>query len=259
MDNSIRDPILFDHIAVGVRDPARVTPLLVGDLGGEQVSAGPGAGFLWYQWRFGGAGVLEVLEPDGPIDGFLYRFLDSRGPGIHHVTFKVPDHAASVARATELGYDVVGLNLDDAGWKEAFLHPKQAQGVVVQLVESRPFEGEWSGDESSDSGWRRPFPPEPEPAAEPVALVGLRMVSHDRERSLAQWQTLLGADCDPSADRLVFHWESSPMRIVVDIVPDREQGPVGLEWSADRAFAIPQTADSLLGTANFAMAASSSG
>ncbi len=251
----MRGSIIFDHIAVGVRDPAKVTPLLVGDLGGEPVAAGPGAGFLWYQWRFGGAGVLEVLEPDGPTDGFLYRFLDSRGPGIHHVTFKVPDHADAVDRATQLGYSVVGLKLDDPGWKEAFLHPKQAQGIVVQLVESRPHQE----DESGDPSWRRPFPPAPEPAAEPMALVGLRMTSHDRARALTQWMLLLGAECDPHSDPLVFRWASSPMRIVVEIDPDRAEGPVGLEWSAEHATPIPEFANSLLGTPNFSISTSFSG
>ena len=80
----------------------------------------------------------------------------------------MPDHASAVEHATKLGYDVVGLKLDDPGWKEAFLHPKQAQGIVVQLVENRVSEDDGS-DVSGDSSWRRPFPPAPEPAAKPKA------------------------------------------------------------------------------------------
>ncbi len=248
-DNSNRDRIQFDHVAIGVRNPADVTPLLVGELGGEPVAAGPGFGFLWYQWRFGGAGVLEILEPDGPPDGFLHRFLDARGPGIHHVTFKVPDHKAAIDRATHLGYEVVGLNVDDPGWMEAFLHPKQAQGIVVQIVESRHEESD------DDPSWQRPFPPAPAPAAVSSSLVGLRMVCHDRERALTQWQSLLGADCETRADRLVFRWEGSPMRVVVEIDPDGDEGPVGLEWSARHSDAIP--ALSILGTASFGVSSSS--
>jgi methylmalonyl-CoA/ethylmalonyl-CoA epimerase len=257
MDDSVRGSILFDHIAVGVRDPSEVTPLLVGDLGGEPVAAGPGAGFLWYQWRFGGAGVLEILEPDGPAGGFLYRFLDSRGPGIHHVTFKVPDHAAAVDRAQRLGYDVVGLNIDDPGWKEAFLHPKQAQGIVVQFVETGPDTEDGSSETGDDPSWQRPFPPAPEPAEKPVALVGLRMVSHCGERARTQWQELLGAQCDADANSLVFRWAGSPIRIAVDIDPDRPEGPIGLEWSAEPGPAIPDSAESLLGTSSYSIATAS--
>jgi len=236
--------ILFDHIAIAVHDPAGVTPLLVGELGGEPVAAGPGAGFLWYQWRFGGAGVLEILEPHGPSDGFLHRFLESRGPGIHHVTFKVPNHTVAIERATRQGYDVVGLNADDPHWMEAFLHPKQAQGIVVQIVETGPQ------DDGSD--WQLPFPPSPEPAPDPTALRGLRMVAHDLERARLQWQSLLGAECEAGENLLVFRWAGSPLRIAVEIDRDRPEGPIGLEWSTESARSLPATADSVLGTANFA-------
>jgi len=257
MGDAVRGSILFDHIAVGVRDPSKVTPLLVGDLGGEPVAAGPGAGFLWYQWRFGSAGVLEILEPDGPADGFLYRFLASRGPGIHHVTFKVPDHATAVDRAQRLGFDVVGLNIRDPGWKEAFLHPKQAQGIVVQFVETGPDPGDGSSEVGGDPSWQRPFPPAPEPSAKKVALVGLRMVSHSGERARKQWQELLGAQCDADADSLVFHWAGSPMRIAVEIDSVRAEGPIGLEWSAEPLPVIPEPAESLLGTPSFSIATAS--
>jgi len=258
MDDSVSEnpatpggAVLFDHVAIGVREPTAVAELLVGTLGGEPVAAGPGNGFLWYQWRFGGAGVLEVLEPDGPGDGFLYRFLDDRGAGIHHVTFKVPDHARALERARELGYAVVGVRADNPGWKEAFLHPKQAQGIVVQIVENP------RDDDEDDPAWSRPFPTTPAPARVPAALLGLRCVSRDPDRARTQWAGLLGARCDDRYDTLVFRWPESPMRIAVEIDPDRPEGPIGLEWSHPGKLPIAAGPHPLLGTAVIEAARSS--
>jgi len=87
-----------DHVAFGVPDAAAVTPFLVGELGGRPFESGPGIEFLWWQWQFARGGAIEIIEPDGPPGGFVHRFLEARGPGVHHVTFKVPDLAAAAAR-----------------------------------------------------------------------------------------------------------------------------------------------------------------
>lgn len=79
-------------------------------------------------------GRLELLEPVN--DGFLTRFLAKRGEGAHHLTFSVPDVAASVERARELGYTVVGEDYVDARWREAFLMPDAVHGIVIQLAET---------------------------------------------------------------------------------------------------------------------------
>jgi methylmalonyl-CoA/ethylmalonyl-CoA epimerase len=237
--------IVFDHIAVGVPDPSELVPLVVSDWGGEEYEAGPGGGFSWYQWQFANGGLLEVLEPAGPPGGFLHRFLEAHGRGVHHVTFKVPSHAATLQRAHELGYTVVGVNDSDPGWKEAFLHPKQAQGIVVQIVES----GGSDEAESPSAEWSLDFPPAPDPAGNPIDLVGLRMVTRDADRARTQWETLLGAECEARDDTLVFRWPGSPMRISVEVDASRPEGPIGVEV-ARAAEANPAVgAHPLLGTA----------
>jgi len=125
----------FDHIAIGLQRIADAPATLVGALGGEPARGMRLPTFAWASWRFAGGGLIEILEPAG-ADGFLHRFLAARGPGIHHVTFRVPSLAAACARARAQGYQIVGLDDTDPHWKEAFLHPKQAQGIVVQLAES---------------------------------------------------------------------------------------------------------------------------
>src|SRR5215471_13058781 len=118
---------------------ADAAPFLSGELGGipDAGAIRIGAAFAWGTYRYEGGGSLEVLEPIGP-QGFVQRFLAERGPGIHHVTFKVPSLDAVCARAEASGYDIVGRDDSDPEWREAFLHPKQALGIVVQFAQPGP-------------------------------------------------------------------------------------------------------------------------
>jgi methylmalonyl-CoA/ethylmalonyl-CoA epimerase len=84
---------------------------------------------------FGGPHV-ELLEPrnsDGPIAKFLAR----RGPGIHHVCYRVPDLARALATCREAGYQLV----DDtpragaSGRRIAFVHPGSTAGILIELTE----------------------------------------------------------------------------------------------------------------------------
>lgn len=80
------------------------------------------------------AGYLELLEPidDGPIA----RFLDRRGPGIHHVAFEPPDIAVALERAAELGVELIDEEPRPGAWghEVAFLHPDSTGGVLVEFV-----------------------------------------------------------------------------------------------------------------------------
>jgi catechol 2,3-dioxygenase-like lactoylglutathione lyase family enzyme len=127
----------FDHVSVAVSDIRSALPL-VEIMGGRLRSGGVNpAGFRWAQWYLPGSGKLEIVAPLDPDDKshFLVRFLATRGPGLHHLTFKVRNIETAIARARDAGYDVVGVNLARETWKEAFLHPTSASGVLVQLAE----------------------------------------------------------------------------------------------------------------------------
>jgi methylmalonyl-CoA/ethylmalonyl-CoA epimerase len=76
-------------------------------------------------------------------DSFLQRFLEKRGEGLHHVTYKVTDVEAAAVRATSLGYRTSGLHIHPT-WSEVFLHPSEAHGVVIQLA-AWPDDSLWSG------------------------------------------------------------------------------------------------------------------
>ena len=226
----------LDHIAFGVPDAAPAADLLSGHLGGSEHGSGPGGGFVFWQWDFAGGGRIEIIVPDGPRDGFLYRFLAARGAGPHHVTFKVPDLHAALDRARSLGYEPVGVDDRSPGWKEAFLHPKQAQGIVIQFAESHPElegEGDWTG------GIRPPFPAVRR-AHETAKVVGLLLSARNEARALRQWQTLLGGDVARERDRLLFRWPESPLRLAVRVQPDFDEGPIALELSAAHPLTLPE-------------------
>ncbi len=231
--------ILFDHIAIAITRIADAPAALVGELGGVPAYGGSSPTYRFGQWRFKGGGRIEVLEPTG-VDGFLHRFLRERGPGIHHVTFRVPSLREACERARAHGYDVVGYDDSDPDWKEAFLHPRQALGIVVQLAESSYSVG------SGPEGWiPPPGPADPPP---PVTIVGLRMVARSRERARRQWVAILdGQGAEGSAGELVYRWPGSPMRLAVEIDPSAEEGPVAIEYASERAVGFSESRHPVLG------------
>ena len=134
----------FDHVSIAVwsiRDSLPVVELM----GGRFLQGGDVDEFRWAQWALPGNGKLEMIEPLDADDtaSFLVRFLEERGPGLHHLTFRVPDLLKAVDAARSMGFDVTGVS-PEGDWKEAFVHPRSAQGTLIQLAEwddSRPDPG----------------------------------------------------------------------------------------------------------------------
>jgi len=227
---SLVDRILFDHIAIALPRIADAAPFLCGELGGEPDAGQRSDVFTWGTYRFEGGGSIEVMEPAGP-GGFLRRFLAERGAGIHHVTFKVPSLAEVCARAESSGYGIVGRDESDPEWKEAFLHPKQALGIVVQFAEPGP----------PHAGSLPVTPPLGVPGAPPpVTILGLRMRCQAVERAVTQWRVVLqGEMARGRHGELVFSWPGSPMRLAVEIDPVGNEGPVAIELASGRPLSLP--------------------
>ncbi|MGH7347048.1 MAG: VOC family protein, partial [Candidatus Rokuibacteriota bacterium] len=178
-------PVLFDHIAIAVLRLADAEAILAGELGGRSTFGMTTDHFRFRHWRYEGGGDLEVLEPAG-ADGFLHRFLAQRGPGIHHVTFTVPSLVEACDRARASGYSIVGYDDSDPEWKEAFLHPRQAQGIVIQFAE--PSAEAPSAPPSGDGGGR---PPGSRDSVAPITVLGLRLSARSRDRAQTQWGTVV--------------------------------------------------------------------
>jgi methylmalonyl-CoA/ethylmalonyl-CoA epimerase len=230
--------IQLDHIAIATHRLMDVPPLLVGVLGGVPFFGRDRGTFRFGQWEFEGDGRLEILEPLG-AGGFLQRFLAARGPGIHHVTFRVPSLREACSRAESLGYRIVGYSEADPAWKEAFLSPKDALGIVVQLAETdgwRPTRGKW-----------RTAPPGPASPPPPVRIVGLRTRVQSEPRAHRQWTELLQGSASREDGRLVYRWPESPLCIAVEIDPSAEEGPTQIDVVSPRPVAPLDTPDTVLG------------
>ena len=83
-----------------------------------------------------GEGHIELVQPTDSETG-IARFLAKRGEGIHHICFRVDDIAAAMARLTDSSMQTIEQEprLGRHGQKYAFVHPKTAHGVLIELYE----------------------------------------------------------------------------------------------------------------------------
>jgi methylmalonyl-CoA/ethylmalonyl-CoA epimerase len=127
---------VLDHFAIGTAELTDGWDLFGGVLGGTWAYGGDSRGYWWGELEFASGPKLELLTPTGgPDAAFLERFLASRGAGPHHFNFMTADITAALARLEALGIEPVQVNLGGDTWKEAFLHPRSAHGIVIQVVE----------------------------------------------------------------------------------------------------------------------------
>ncbi len=83
-----------------------------------------------------GESSIELLEPvsaDSPIS----KFLDKRGPGIHHIAVRVDDIRAELAKMKEKGARLIDEQprTGAGGCLVAFVHPSSTGGVLLELVQ----------------------------------------------------------------------------------------------------------------------------
>lgn len=81
-----------------------------------------------------GMGRIELICPTTSDSG-VARFLDKRGEGIHHLCFEVEDLEAALAELAARGVPLIDRapRPGAGGAKVAFVHPKGAHGVLVEL------------------------------------------------------------------------------------------------------------------------------
>lgn len=79
--------------------------------------------------------LLESTDPDGPIG----KFLAGKGPGVHHLAFRVRDLDAALEELKAEGMRLIDEKprYGAGGARIAFLHPKSTKGVLVELCERK--------------------------------------------------------------------------------------------------------------------------
>ncbi len=128
---------VIDHVGVAVEDIDAALPLYRTALGMELVhretvaEQGVDAALLDV-----GDGHVELLQPLGP-ETSVGKFLARRGPGLHHVAYRVADIDAALAALAAAGLRLIDETprVGIRGSRVAFLHPASTGGVLTEIVQ----------------------------------------------------------------------------------------------------------------------------
>jgi len=123
------------HIGVAVPDLAAALAFYRDVLGLVPHAPETADGATIVSLPFGDAEV-ELLCPE-TAESPVARFLEKRGPGIHHICYRVPDLDAALERCRQAGYRLVDETprRGAGGRRIAFVHPKSTAGILLELTE----------------------------------------------------------------------------------------------------------------------------
>jgi len=120
-----------DHIVVRVKDIEEGIRTYRDKLGMEMErrDESEALGIKQAFFPFEDGGFLEVVAPLNP-DTPVGKSIESRGEGVHTVSFAVDDLDATIKAMQEAGAQLIGV-----GTPQVYVHPKSAHGLLVQLTE----------------------------------------------------------------------------------------------------------------------------
>lgn len=130
----------IDHIGIAVRSIDRALELYRDVLGAEPsrrvVVAQEGVEAAMLP---AGGPRIELLQPVA-ADSPIARFLEKRGEGIHHIAVQVADLEAAADAARRSGRRLVTdeIRIGAENYRYVFVHPKDAGGVLLELIEPLP-------------------------------------------------------------------------------------------------------------------------
>lgn len=132
MDNALTD-LALDHVAIAVRSFADTLPLLE-QLTGTPASPPERVPAQGVEVCF--VGHVELIRPLDGSNG-VARFIDRRGPGLHHIAYRVDDVGAAMTALASEGYEFTSARpmTGAGGHRIAFMHPRSTGGLLVELVE----------------------------------------------------------------------------------------------------------------------------
>jgi methylmalonyl-CoA/ethylmalonyl-CoA epimerase len=127
----------IDHVSIAVKDQEKAEHFfrdILGAIAGAGASD-PATKFFWQLFSLGDLSRLEIISPTGK-GSFLDGFLENREGGVHHITLQTPDLSKAMAHLEDQGIPFFGYNEYPGGvWKEIFIHPRHAFGVLIQIAE----------------------------------------------------------------------------------------------------------------------------
>lgn len=129
----------IDHVSIAVKEYEKALHFFQNILG-----AIPGAGdhnrdqkIYWQMFSLGDLSRLELIYPT-ELNGLLDRFLENKEGGVHHLTLQTPDIRKAKQTLKDHSVPYFGYNEYGDFWKEIFIHPKDAFGVLIQIAQFNP-------------------------------------------------------------------------------------------------------------------------
>jgi methylmalonyl-CoA/ethylmalonyl-CoA epimerase len=134
---------VLDHVALAVTDLERAATFFQTALGLE-VSESSEVPTERVRVRFVpvGSSALELLEATD-AESVIGTFVRKRGPGVHHITLRVPDIRVALERLSAAGVRVVepAPRPGAHGSLVAFIHPSASEGILIELKEESDVRG----------------------------------------------------------------------------------------------------------------------
>jgi methylmalonyl-CoA/ethylmalonyl-CoA epimerase len=128
----------IDHIGIAVRNLKESVEFYLKNFGGEPSKVFESdADDVLIQFVQYGNQRIELLQPITAYSP-ITKFLATNGPGLHHFCYGVADIAAELARLKSEGFRLIDEKprIGAEGKKIAFIHPKSAGGVLIELKQS---------------------------------------------------------------------------------------------------------------------------
>jgi methylmalonyl-CoA/ethylmalonyl-CoA epimerase len=99
----------IDHVSIAVRDLEKARAFFLDGLGGRELYCAPvpEQKYRWTTVELGTSCFIELIDPLAK-DGFVYRFLEGRGEGPHHITVQVNDLQETYRLLQEKGIPTFG-------------------------------------------------------------------------------------------------------------------------------------------------------
>ena len=130
----------IEHIGIAVKDIEKSNKIFSDVLGvqpykSEEVES---EGVLTSFFKTG-PNKIELLQATRP-DSAIAKFLEKNKEGIHHIAFDVTDIYSEIERLKSLGYTMIHNEPKNGADNKiiAFLHPKDSNGVLIELCQEKP-------------------------------------------------------------------------------------------------------------------------
>jgi methylmalonyl-CoA/ethylmalonyl-CoA epimerase len=129
----------IDHVSIAVRDYENARVFFEKVFGGVSVASMEDSNlkYIWHIFTLGDMSRLELITPSGE-ESFLKNFLSKKDGGVHHITMETPDIQEVKRHLKENNIPYFGFNEIPELWSELFIHPKDAFGALIQIMQLGP-------------------------------------------------------------------------------------------------------------------------